>query len=243
MENLVKVNRRGLVKVCFIFNICLVLPFISSGQKNQKFQEFLERFPPKALPTVIAFERNEFDYGYYSDENLGDETDSSVTRVEISGQEYQNSVLVKDDSLMITYELVQQYLMADSESVAPTWQVEGVTTDTLFPIYYVSSRLQPGKSFICVIYERQFIIGSGDNAEKYLCTMSKKGKLIDKILVASANYSGTGIMGDSFRVPWFPNVRSEIQQDLSIHFIDANQGYSNYKINNKGKIVKIEEGN
>src|SRR4030095_15588004 len=171
----ITIFKKSIIKPSVIFGVILTLPFISSGQKNQKFLAFLGRFPEKSLPAIIAYKHNEFDYGYYSDENLGDENDSSKTTIEISGQEYQNSVLIKDDSLVIPYALMQQYLLADTESVQPNWLVDSLVSDTINPTYYISSKLNTGKSFHCVIYEMQYWIGSGSNAEKYLSTLNKKG--------------------------------------------------------------------
>lgn len=243
MKNHANITLVPIIASCFLFSIYFFAPFLSQGQKSNEFQAFLHRFPPKSLPATIAYERDEFDYGYYSDENFNNENDTSGITIEINGQEYQNSVLLKDDSLIITYELMHQFLMADTESVTPGRPVNETPNDTRNPTYYISSKLNISKPFYCVVYERQLWIGSNSGAEKYLCTLNKKGKLLDKILVASANFSGTGIMGDSFRVPWFPDVRSEIMEDLTIHFKDANRGSAVFKINSKGKILKIETRN
>jgi hypothetical protein len=133
---------------------------------------------------------------------------------------------------------MKSFLLNDTESVTPFYP-KGEAVDTVYPVYYVTAKFKTNKDFICLIYEMQYNIGSGNpNAEKYVCTLTKTGKLIDKLLVASANYSGTGILTESFRVPWFPDVQSKISKDLTIITTESGDVKGWYQLNTKGEFIK-----
>jgi len=209
----------------------IILLFISStvfGQKNIGFDTFVKLFPKTTLPTCIKYSESEFKTEYYTPED-------TTAKDSIP---YHDHILPKDSSLIIKYELVKLFLLADTEIVTPRYPDNGTTSDTIYPIYYISTRLITNTNFVCLIYERQFNFNGSTNAEKYICTITKAGKLIDKILVASADYSGNGILAEGFRVPWFPDTKSDINKDLSIIFKDANYGDFIYQIDDNGKIKK-----
>lgn len=210
----------------------IILLFISStvfGQKNIGFDTFVKLFPKTTLPTCIKYSESEFKTEYYTPEETTAIKDSIP---------YHDHILPKDTSLIIKYELVKLFLLADTEIVTPRYPDNNSASDTIYPTYYISNRLTTNKNFVCLIYERQFNFNGSTNAEKYLCTIAKTGKLLDKILVASADYSGTGILAEGFRVPWFPDTKSDINKDLSIIFKDANYGDFIYQIDDNGKIKK-----
>lgn len=212
--------------------IFIILLFISSttyGQKNLRFDSFVKLFPKTTLPACIKYSESEFKTEYYTPENSAEKKDSIP---------YHDHILPKDTSLIIKYELVKSYLLADSEVVIPRYPDNSITSDTIYPIYYISTRLITNTNFVCLIYERQFSFNGSTNAEKYLCTITKTGKFIDKLLVASADYSGTGILDEGFRVPWFPDTQSNINNYLSIILKDGNYGDSAYQIDDKGSIMK-----
>jgi len=206
-----------------IIIILQLLSIVVFGQKT-KFKDFVNLFPKTTLPTTIKYSESEFKTEYYTPENSLVKGDSIP---------YHDHVLPKDSSLIINSELVKSFLLLDSEKVelkTPTDNLQSI-------VFYISSKLIINKNFICLIYERQFQTDGTPNAEKYLCTLTSKGILIDKILVASANYTGTGILVDSFRVPWFPDVMSSINNDLTIKFTNSHDGDSFYQIDKKGKII------
>jgi hypothetical protein len=206
--------------------------FISStvfGQNNIGFDAFVKLFPKIPLPTSIKYSDPEFKTEYYTPE----ETTSKKESIP-----YHDHILPKDTSRIIKYKLVKLFLLTDTEIVTPLYPDNNSASDTIYPTYYISNRLATNKNFVCLIFERQFNFNGSNNAEKYLCTIAKSGKLIDKILVASAIYSGTGILAEGFRVPWFPDTKSDINKDLSISFKDANYGDFIYQIDDNGKINK-----
>lgn len=210
----------------------LILFFISStiyGQKTIGFDNFIKLFPKTNLPTCIKYSEKEFQTEYYT-------SDDTTVKDSIP---FHDHVLPKDSSLIIKYALVQSFLLEDKEKVTPLWPDNSPHPDTISPTYYISTRLTTNKIFICLIYERQFRSGNNPYAEKYLCTLTKTGKLIDKVLVASADYSGTGILADSFRAPWFPDVQSCISNDLTIIFKNPEDNKDEtYQVDDNGKINK-----
>lgn len=213
--------------------IFIVLLFVftkSFGQKNHRFDTFVKLFPKVTLPTTIRYSESEFQTDYYTPE------DTSVRKDSIP---YADHILPKDSVLIINYELVKSFLLADTESVTPRCPDNSSISVIVYPKYYVSSQLITNTNFICLCYERQYYFNGNTNAEKFLCTITKTGKLIDKIMVASADYSGTGILAEGFRVPWFPDTKSDIKKDLSIAFKNGNFGDFIFQIDNNGKIKKI----
>jgi hypothetical protein len=210
----------------------IILLFISSTSfgQNTRFDTFVKLFPRTVLPTTVKYSESEFKTEYYTPENTTTKKDSIP---------YRDHILPKDSSLLINYNLVKLFLLADTEAVTPLYPDK--LSDTIYPTYYASCRLAIDKNFECLIFERQFNTSAGNPfAEKYLCTLSKTGQLIDKILLASANYSGNGILSEGFRVPWFPDTQSDISETLSIHFKDENHGDFIYQIDDKGKIKKAK---
>ncbi len=208
-----------MTRIFFILTVFLTVTvakvFGQTEMKNKRFDNFIKQFPATNLPDTIQYSVIEFDYGYYEpDDEQGDVDSANSRRVIDTTQEYQNSVLPKPDSLIITYELVKSFLLADAEKPTVYWAQD--SPDTIHPIYYFTKKFLTNKNFYCVVYERQFYFNGNPYCQKYLCTLTKNGKFIDKIKVASADYSGTGILGDGFRVPWFPDEKSVINQDLKI---------------------------
>ncbi len=215
-----------------IFFILFALSVSIHGQ-TPGFRNFIKLFPKRNLPVCIQYADKEFDIQKYVPEE--EEMRDSIAKDKIIT--YKNTILAKSDSLELSYELVKTYLLADSETVTLYWPND--YPDTMHPVYYVNERLLTDKNFFSLIYERQFSDGSGNPyAYKYLCTLSAKGKLIDKVVLASAEYSGTGILGSGFRVPWFPDNKSCINKDLVITFTGNDEHVVIYKIDDKGKIHK-----
>ena len=216
---------------------------IGEGQIKH-IEDFIKRFAIVSLPDTIQYSANEFDYEYYESENEEDNESTS--------SKYQNTVLPKPDSLIITYDLVKTFLLAKSEELTEYWPED--SHDTIFPTYYYSKGILSRNNFYCIVYEKQFYFGDKPFCQKYMCTLTKNGKLIDKIKVASADYSGTGILRDEFRIPWFPDEISIINKDLKIYYFKegihlmTRAGSDKveldpeivYQIDDKGKINKIQ---
>ena len=214
------------------FAILLFVSATTFGQKNIKFDNFIKLFPKTTLPTSILYAETEFKTEYYTPEDMTTKKDSIP---------FHDHILPKDTSLIIKNELVKQFLLADTESVTPRYPNNSNTSDTIYPTYYVSKQLLTNKNFICIVYERQFYWNGNTNADKYLCTITTTGKLIDKLLVASADYSGTGILAEGFRVPWFPDTKSNVSINLTIVMEDRINGDFNYQINDSGNVRKIAD--
>ena len=212
----------------------IVLLFVASStlaQKNNTFDNFVKLFPKTTLPTSVLYSESEFKTEYYTPEDVTSKKDSIP---------FHDHILPKDSSLIIKYELVKLFLLADTESVTPRYPDNSNANDSIFPTYYISSQLKTNKNFVCLVYERQFYWNGSPNAEKYICTITNTGKLIDKLLVASAVYSGTGLLYEGFRVPWFPDTKSNISNNLRIELKDANFGNLYYQMDDNGHLKKTK---
>ena len=221
--------KRTLCKTSFA--ILLFVSATTFGQENIKFDNFIKLFPKTTLPTSILYAESEFKTDYYKPEDMTAKKDSIP---------FHDHILPKDTALIIKNESVKLFLLADTESVTPRYPDNNNSSDTIYPTYYVSTQLITNTNFACLVYERQFIVNGINNSEKYLCTITNSGKLIDKILVASAVYSGTGLLYEGFRVPWFPDTKSKINNDLTIVLDDQINGNLSYQINDKGIVRKTK---
>ena len=201
------------------------------GQNKNEFTNFIKSFPSVELPDTIQYSDAEFSYGYYDcSSNTSDAKDTAV--------KYQDGVLSKDDSLIINYALAKEILLGDTGRTDD----EG-SNDSTQAIFYITSRIITHKNFYCIVYEEQKNprYSAWSIAHKYLCTFTKKGKLINQILVASADYSGTGILCEGFRVPFYPNEYSFITNNLKIFFYDPENHDIIYQIDKRGRIKKIRQ--
>ncbi|ABG58397.1 hypothetical protein [Cytophaga hutchinsonii] len=238
----------------FLFLLIHVVSFAQHGKKV--VLDFAGQFPVVSLPDTIRYAPHEFDYGYYipdEQEEYGDDANAHNTDTEdlqIKNDllfDCQNSVLQKSDSLRIPYELVQDFLLTDSLKNIRYPSDESI--DPADASYYFVNRIAASKKNYCLLYEIQHAFSN----EKYLCTLSKTGMLIDKIKVASANYSGTSVQGDGFRILWFPDEKSTIFKNLTIYYFTDGIQYETdtgtnkiqavpdriYKIDGKGNIQAI----
>lgn len=207
--------------------------FAQPEKKQISFSNFISQFPTVQLPDTIQYTADEFDYGYYEPEGNDDEADTSANVTNDSTSiKYRNSVLPKPDSLIISDALVQTFLLADTEHVYIYWPE--YKPDTIHPVYYFSKRFITGQHFYCVVYEKQFVYSGAAFCQKYLCTLTRNGKLIDKIKVASADYSGTGFLHGDFRVPWFPDEKSIISKAFTIY--NFKEGISTISHAGSGKV-------
>lgn len=219
-----------------IFIILLFISSITYGQKNIRFDNFVKLFPKITIPTCIKYSESEFHTKYYTPENT----------LQKESIPYHDHVLPKDSSLIIKHELVKSFLLTNTEDATLLNHTnKDPASYLIYPTYYITTQIIVNKNFVCLIYERRYNDDLNDYpyAEKYLCTITKTGKLIDKILVASANYSGTGILTESFRIPWFPDTQSNINNDLLISLKDGKNGnFTLYKIDDTGKINTKKAG-
>lgn len=183
----------------------------------------------------------EFSYEYYTPEK--DETDARKD----TAYPYRSNVAAKPESKAIPGKLVKAFLMKASEPLSDM----GTESDAVF---YYSRRILTGKNFYCVIYEKQAMASGNLYGRKYLCTLDQHGRLIDKIKIASAEYAGTSIMENNFRIPWFPDEQSILLPELVIacfeqglHYITATGSGTTrldpdhlYRVSDKGKIIKVK---
>ena len=145
----------------------LLCPSVLVAQNNPEWMNFLRIFPTSDLPVCISYGEDEFHAADYQADN---------TPSEKSATTYRDHVLPKPDSLLLSFEMMTAYLLADTEKV--TLPRSGDLHESISPNYFAIARILAGKHFYCLVYERQFNDASF-HAEKFLCTLTSKGKLID----------------------------------------------------------------
>lgn len=199
-----------------LFLICQLLAlYTESISRPSEFNDFIRRFPVAVLPDTIQYSNDEF-------ENVTMEAEGGeATKPAGPTMTYQNDVLSKPDSMIIPVDMVTKYLLPDTENVIVL--PDENTPDTIFPVYYYEKRLVVSPDFICLVFEKQMRISGLPYCQKWMCTFTNGGMLIDRLKVASAEYSGTGIMGDAFRVPYFPDEKSILKGQEINHFKEGLQ--------------------
>jgi hypothetical protein len=155
------------------------------------FNKFLQMFPKVKLPTCIDY-RDEFE--------------------KEDGQQGEPSP--KSDSLVISNELVRQFLLAPNEHLYYSDEFG----DTSECAYYYICQLNIDQPFHILVFERQYNLTSWRYSEKYLCTISNKGILISKKLVASYNQIDFYI-SDEGRQPFYGERKGCIKKDLQVDVI------------------------
>jgi hypothetical protein len=93
------------------------------------------------------------------------------------------------DSLSaFSFATVSKFFLKKNE----TYVLSGVGKDTdITPVYYPVCRLSTGREFHSFIIERRYCwIDSIITREHILCTLNKRGKLVDKLVIASADFGG-----------------------------------------------------
>lgn len=187
--------------------------------KYKLLPSFLSRFPDAVLPDTVQYTDTEFNYGYYDEA----EEEGSDSEKDTSGIKYTTGVGAKPDSMLIDTGLVRLFLLSDSEQVRLS--VTDEMQDTILPDYYAIKKYNSGQNFYMVIFEKRYVYSGYPVSQRYLCTISKAGNYIDKIKIASAEYSGTYVLDDGFRAPWFPDEKSVIEKSLKIGLFDQGIGF------------------
>ena len=137
------------------------------------------------------------------------------------------------DSLMLSPELVKKLLIPKKSSFG-----KGMNK-SLNSEYFALNLIAKEKKYYVLTYER-IIDEVYENAETYLCTLSKKGKCISSVLIASSIYSGTGSLDDGGRFPYYEQSESCIEKNLTIIVSFPSKGEKKkYQIKNNGEIVEL----
>jgi hypothetical protein len=186
--------------------------------------DFCKEFRKIELPTEIRFVDTEFNVEYYKSDASGKAKENKP---------YRDHVLDIDSTKLLNFPLCIQYFFSKNEKTVLQNTTSSQEVSRFIPIGLFSTN----SNFSIFIFQTQYTFNDMLQNEKYLCTVSKQGEYIDKLLLASANYAGTSLIANDFRVPWFPDVYSNISSDLTVDFIDANQAHKKYKITVDGKIV------
>ncbi|MBI4929354.1 MAG: hypothetical protein HY841_01220 [Bacteroidetes bacterium] len=213
-------KRQLLLVSTAVLGLTVSLTLTSFSQDTTKtVDNFLKLFPKTNLPVCIDYKKDKF--------------------LKQDGQ--QGEILAKPDSQIISNDLVKKFLLADTEQLY-YYNTFGDTSDCNF---YSIKRISTDKSFNIIVYERQYNLHGWTYSEKFLCTLTKQGKLISKVLVASYNQQDFFISSDGGRVPFYAEKKGCIEKGLQINVIiisdnvgGANEIAISYLINADGQIIK-----
>lgn len=212
---------------CHALLLLLTISFIDMQAQLTSIKDFCKEFKKIELPTEIKFVDTEFNIEYYK-------SDASLDLKE--NIPYRDHALDIDSTRLLNDPLCIQYFFSKNEKTV----LQNFTSSQEVRRFVPIGLFMTNSNFYIFIFQTQYTFDSMVQNEKYLCTVTKQGEYIDKLLLASANYAGTSLIANDFRVPWFPDVYSNISRNLSIDFVDANQAHKKYKITADGKIVLQE---
>lgn len=216
------------------------------GQKTTSTDSFIELFKPDTLPTCIEYSYEEqvyFGAVFYTDSVLVEQEDEEPYW-ELQDI-YEEATYERDTTLLLDKAFVKKSLLPH---VAALYYL-GEKGDTLYSDsigeylesgFYPIALLITSKKYYGVVYERSFFSSGIESSEKYLCTFSKKGDFISRILIASFVYSGTGMSSSGARVPWFPQETGCIDKKIHIVFYSELDEKKIFAIKKDGRIVEIK---
>jgi hypothetical protein len=228
-----------MVRNLFLLPVLFIHSFVFAQEPIDSFafKNFVKFFPALTLPDTIGYKSDEIEYSEYSNDDFEmDETSDSIDSESIfedSSASFEIGLLEKPDSVLIHAQNVQAFLLKPKETQFVKWEY---LDDTIPLSYYVVNRLNTRKNFYCLLVEARYFVYSNLYSEKYLCIVSKRGKLLDKILVASFKYGGTCIILGPLRGPYFKQSCSVVKNDLTIEYLDDEKRIR-YKIDRRGRII------
>lgn len=220
-----------------------VLPVLA--QDALSFSEFLSKFQKENLPLCIEYSQEErayFDPPIISDDSvLVEDEDTSFYEYEIEWAERGDYIRGDDDVLPI--ENIKKILLPagefihfydDSGSILFSEPLEEYLEPSEF---YPIALLAKTPKFNVVVYERIYNI-SYLSSEKFLCTFSKEGKFISRVLIASCAHSGSYTHDSGGRFPWYPEESGCVDKELNITFTNYQEEIKKYKIDADG-VIKL----
>ena len=164
--------------------------------------------------------------------------DSIWNSVENNGYiKYRAEIKRKPSNFYIPKYMVKRFLKMDTIM----FKENG---DTLHADFFALGYFSNIKNVFCYLVERQFAGKYYRMSEKFLITLDKRHKVIDKIMLSheipgAANNENFDVFNDSFNEStWFEETYGIIHEDLTIHLESEIGKMSNFKIKDNGKIVK-----
>lgn len=161
-------------------------------------------------------------------------------------EKFENNILAEkiypyDDILALDRNNVRKYFLHDSEKV---YVVEEHFQDTVFPRFFAIGKLKINEKFTGFLMERQHEAGGYYYSVKFLCVLDNQGKLMSKIIVASAesifvemdNSSGP----DAEIVIRAAIEKGCVEKDGQV-FVSHNPEFTEYfRVNDKGELILKE---
>ncbi len=240
--------------------LLLLLTVISCTQQkkvqDENFLSFIDKFPKAQLPFCVDYSMEEESYFIPQiageDSVLIEDEDSSFYDYELIWEEQGDFPYNETDKLDIDY--VAKFLLPADSNVSITEEnisyadanhvdvfysesvIEYLKDSEFYPVALLTST----EKYYIIVFNR-FLNQGYPGSEKYLCTVSKNGKFISSVLIASLAHAGSGISNHGQRIPWYPKETGCIDADLNITFnSEGTYTEKKYTINKDGKISLIE---
>ncbi len=164
--------------VLFIFFTSLI-HFTGTAQTDRSIHALIDKVPLKQLPYCSSYTTEEIEklnQNFSSDKVIAQNEDTTLNDHAL----FYENILDRDPELKLTETLLKKHLLLADEQL---------TTNTAtgnYTIYYGEAFVIDQPSYYALIIEKLSISNGHLTSEKYFCTITREGKLIEKIKVLSA---------------------------------------------------------
>jgi hypothetical protein len=207
-----------------VFALLLVIPLASWSQGDTALVSFRKLFRWKPLPYDVSFNNKEF------------EMDSIWNSVEDNGYiKYRAEVLQKSPSMRIPGHLSKRFIKLDTIAYSENH-------DTLHAEFYAIGYIGGIRNVFCYIIERQLAGRAYRSSEKYLFTLDKKCRPIDRLLLTheipgAPNMDNFDIFSDNFnQLTWFEETKGIVYEDMTLELEDELGKVRKFKVKDNGRI-------
>ncbi len=205
------------------------------GQDSLDFNNFRAKFNPVTLPYCVQYSEQDIGLIHIGDLEYKDDKDNNY----------------KPDSLILTSEEIQTFLLSHSDTVhiQNIWKLDTVQTALLDDFlrehtFYANHIFMDSSGYIGLSYE---ILNHFEGSEKYFCTFNHEGVLISQIHAGFYTHAGSFTNEDGGRDPWYASHGSCIESGGIITKYDyigtVNGQYEalmQYELLPDGKILKAK---
>ena len=215
-------NQKTILSFCAF----VLLSFNLWGQRNELLQFGEEYFNSDTLP---------FDFSF---------SDSDKVYIENHYFEEENKEVQLDtNKRFIPFELAQEHLFQNSDSVAiqNLWNRDTLWYDSIEKhfenyTYYTETFIPLTTQLYGLIYHRM----DGEGMETYICTYNSQGEFIDRALIGFYTHSGSFSTANGGREPWFVLREFHIDSNLIIETFDYGNSEQKIKIGENGHFQLLD---
>ena len=164
--------------VLFIF-FTVALKYSGSAQSDRSIHALIDKVPLKQLPYCSSYsveELEKLNQTYLQNKIIAQDEDTTQSDQAL----FYENILDRDPELKLTETLLKKHLLFADEKLTTN------TTTSNYNIYYGEALVLDQPSYYALIIEQLSISNGHLTSEKYICTINREGKLIEKIKVLSA---------------------------------------------------------